>query len=237
MNKKLALIFALAVVCQSAFAVTITQWDFNSNPSDANTSTGTTTPAIGLGTASLLGVTGSFSSGDANGGSTDPNVGDDSGWQTTGYAAQNTASGTRGVQFLSSTVGFNNIVVSWDCRHSNTSSRYTQLDYTLDGGTSWTAFMTHDANLGGDTWYNGITANLSSVTGAANNADFGVRIVSVFAPTGGGYVATTSTATYATTGTLRYDMVNVSGQAVPEPASLAALGIGVAALIRRRRTR
>ena len=49
-----------AVVASSQAAI-LTQWNFNSTTSDANTSTGTTLPAIGTGTASLVGgVTATF---------------------------------------------------------------------------------------------------------------------------------------------------------------------------------
>jgi len=234
---KRRLFFAATVLGIAPFgrADIITQWDFNSG-NDASTSTGTTTPWIGSGTASLLGVTATFSSGDASGGSTDPNVGDDSAWNTTAYAPQGTESGNRGVQFMVSTVGYNNVVVSYDQRHSNTSSRFTQLDYTLDGGSTWNMFTTHDAASGGDIWYNGQTYDLSSITGASNNAGFGFRVVSIFEPSTSAYKATTSTSTYSGSGTLRYDMVTVNGTAVvPEPASLAAITLGVGALIRRRR--
>lgn len=232
--KTISVLAILAIAAVSP-AVTITQWDFNFG-NDANTSTGTLVPSIGTGTAALLApVTGSFSSGDASGGSSDPNVGDDSAWQTTTYTAQGVGSGTAGIRFLSSTVGFTNIQVMFDTRHSNTSSRFISLDYTLDGGTTWSAFQTYEATNGGDVWYNGRSADLSSVASANNNANFGVRMVSVFAPTTSAYTASTATATYASTGTLRYDMVTLSGTAVPEPATMATLGLGIAALLRRRR--
>lgn len=233
--KTLTTLAILAIAAVSP-AVTITQWDFNFG-NDANTSTGTTNPSIGTGTASLLGgITATFASGDATGGSSDPNVGDDSAWNTTSYPAQGVGSGTAGVSFLTSTAGFSAINVSFDLRHSNTSSRFVSLDYTLDGGATWSAFQTYEATSGGDFWYNMRSADLSGVAGASNNSNFGVRMVSVFAPTGG-YTASTATSTYAGTGTLRYDMVTVTGTAVPEPASMAALGLGVVALIRRRARR
>lgn len=146
----------LAALCAAASsqATIITQWNFNSTTADANTATGVTTPSTGVGSAALVGgTTGSFASGDANSGSTDPAVGDDSGWGTTTYAAQNTASGTRGVEFAVSTVGYNNIVFTWDQRHSNTSSRYVDASYSTDGETTWMSGGTYQGTAG-DTWFN-----------------------------------------------------------------------------------
>ncbi|MFQ3684326.1 MAG: hypothetical protein SNJ51_18835, partial [Roseiflexus sp.] len=99
----------------AATATIITQWTFNSPVPDGSTATGTTDPAIGSGTAALIGgVTATFASGDASGGSTDPATGDDSAWNTTTYAPQGTGDRTRGVQFAVSTVGFQNIRFSFD---------------------------------------------------------------------------------------------------------------------------
>lgn len=39
------------------------------------------------------------------------------------------------------------------------------------------------------------------------------------------------------TGALRFDMVTITGDAVPEPASMIALGAGLAAFVTRRRLR
>jgi len=221
----------------AAASAQIAQWNFNSVPADANTGTGTTLPNIGSGTiATIGGVTSSFSSGDATGGSTDPVTGDDSGWQTTSYAAQGTNPGTAGIEAFVSTVGFQDIVVSWDQRLSNTSSRFFQFQYTLDGATFSAAGLAGDgifeATSGGDFWYNGRTVDLTAVAGASNNASFGFRIVSVFDPAlGNAYSASTSTSSYASTGTSRFDMVTV----VPAPGALALLGLGGMALSRRRR--
>lgn len=188
---RISIILAAVVTASAANAAIVTQWDFNSPVADANTATGTLTPNIGTGTASVIGITGSFASGDASGGSTDPNVGDDSGWGTTGYAAQGTGSGTRGTQYLSSTAGvLNGLYVTFDVRHSNTSSRFLQFEYTLDGGTTWssaglslngapvTGLMEH---TGGDAWFNNQRFDLFDVPAASDNANFGFRVTAVFA--------------------------------------------------------
>lgn len=237
--KGYTVILSLGVLCAVAHGQ-IVQWNFNSNPADANTSTGTTTADIDLNggaTVSLLGgVTSSFSSGDASGGSSDPASGDDSGLQTTNYAAQGTNSGVCGVQFNGSTVGFENIIVEYDLRHSNTSSRYEQFDYTLDGGATWVTFATFDANAGGDKWYNNHLFDLSAVSGADNNALFGCRVVAVFDPAfGDRYTASTTGSNYAATGTWRFDMVQIYGTPVPEPGSLAAFATGIVGLLCARR--
>ncbi len=190
---------------------TITQWNFNSNPADGATGTGLTTPSVGSGSASLAGgTTASFNSGDSNGGSTDPASGDDSGWNVTTYAAQGTGNKTRGVQFLVSTVGFQNIQVKWDQRHSNTGPRHVQLQYTTDG-SNWIDFGAPFEGTAGDTWFNNRSLNLGSITAANNNANFGIRIVAAFAPGTSNYVASSNSGTYSTTGTWRFDMVTISG--------------------------
>lgn len=232
---------ALALGTQAALADTIVQWNFNSTTQDGNTGTGTTLAAVGAGSASLLGVTGAFASGTANGGSSDPAATDNSGWQTTGYAAQGAGNLTRGVQFSTSTLGYENIVFGYDLRHSNTSSRYEAVQYSVDGINFATA-ATFDGNAG-DTWFNGRTVDLTSFNDVvANIANLYLRVVASFAPNTMAYAPSADDKIYAGTGTWRFDMVTVSGSvipAVPEPKNYAMLlaGLGMLGFIARRRFR
>ena len=232
---------ASGAIAAAARAAVVTQWDFNSNPPDANTSTGTTVPAIGAGVASVVGgVTAAFGSGDASGGSTDPATGDDSGWQTTTYPASGTGSGTGGAQFAVSTLGQTDISVSWDLRHSNTSSRFEQFQYSIDGTNFITAGLPDDGvfiGATGDTWFNNRFVDLSAIDSVENNPNFAFRVVAIFDPAGGNYVASNPASTYAGTGTWRFDMVTVNAGPVPEPASALTALIPLAGLAGRRRRR
>lgn len=240
----MASLLALAAA-SSAQAAIITQWDFG---------TGTLTPNIGTGTANYVGGVAASGSGFATGVT-------GSGWNTTTYAAQSAGSGTRGVLFLTSTVGFEDISVSLDHRASGTASRWARFEYTTDGGTSWTA---HSNNAGGlsphDTFYS-FNIDLSSLTSVDNNPNFGFRVVSIFSPqafdqnnslapfganaaymranAGAVYSPSSSSATgdYGATGTWRFDNVTINGTAVvPEPSSMILLlAAGTAGLVVRRR--
>jgi hypothetical protein len=206
----------VAVVAASASAQTIiTQWNFNGAAIPGGGTSPTT--AIGAGSASLIGGTTS-PGGNSGTGSSDPATVNNLGWQTTTYPAQGANSGTAGGQFLVSTVNFAAITVKFDQRHSNTSSRWVRIQYTLTGaGGPWIDGADFSATAG-DTWFNERTLDLSAVSGANNNPNFGFRVVSIFDPsTPGAYSASNPASTYAG-GTLRFDMVTVSGTpSVPTP--------------------
>ncbi|WP_312750907.1 T9SS type A sorting domain-containing protein [Epilithonimonas hominis] len=187
----------------SAFAqTTFVQWNFNSQ---------NTTPNVGSGTVALVG--GTTQTYAAGSGSSDPITGSaNQAYNTTTYAAQSTGDKTRGVQFNVSTVLHRDIIFSYDVRLSNTANKTYVVQYSTDTSAStpvWTDFYTFTGGNGGDQWYNNNTVDLSSITALNNNANVGIRIVSALA--GGVYTAATSGSNYATTGTVRYDMVTFAG--------------------------
>ena len=222
MNRPLAIAFTLLVASAAAQSQTLTKWNFNSVPPDASTATGSLLPSTGSGTATLVGTTGSFASGV---GSTDPAATDNTGRGTTDYATQGTGDRTRGVQFNVSTVGFNLIAVSWDQRLSNTAARSAQFQYSLNG-TNFTDFGAVFSGSPGDAWYNNRSVDLSGVAGVGNNANFAFRVVAAFEPLTSAYAAATTTSTYSTAGTWRFDQVSVT--AVPEPGTYAMMLAGLA---------
>ncbi len=200
------------------YVVPITQWNFNGN------STGTTSPSIGSGKASLFGsATATFASGTASGGSTDTlTTSSNYAWNTTNYTTD-----PSGVRFDISTVGFENIIVSFDVRFSNTASRFLKLQYTTDSVNfvDYNGDFTDTAGLyraaGGDMWKRLIKADLTNISGVANNAKFGFRIIPAKDPVSGNFVAANRNSSFSTSGTLRYDMVTVSGS----PASAFRLQV------------
>ncbi|MCS7289554.1 MAG: ExeM/NucH family extracellular endonuclease [Roseiflexus sp.] len=221
----LALLVAGAFVAPQRAAATstiITQWTFNSPVPDNNTTTGTTDPAIGSGTASLVGgTTATFASGDVNNRSSDPATGDDSAWNTTNYAPQGTEDRQRGAQFAVSTVGYQNIRFSFDLRHSNTAANTVALLYSTDGGATFTEATTFVANAG-DTWFNDRSFDFSGIPALNNNPNVVFRVVAAFASGSNVYVASNPGSSYGTAGTLRFDMVTVRGDpissATPTPS-------------------
>jgi hypothetical protein len=233
--KTLAAAAATLALAGAAHANTIVQWNFNSTPPDASTGTGTLTPVTGAGTASAVGgTTSGYASGTANGGSSDLTTVDNTGWSLTTFAAQAAGNKTRGAQFLFSTVGLQDIVFTFDLRHSNTAAANEVVQYTVDGST-FIDIATFTATAG-DTWFKARSVDFSAISAADNNANFGVRVVAGFG-SGGNYVASASTSAYGAAGTWRFDQVTATGTTVPVPEpetyALMLAGLGVLGLVRR----
>ena len=173
---------------------------------------------------------------------------------------------TTGVRFVIPTTGTTSLgAFTFDFRPSNTASRYYVLQYTTDGttftdftdttkitgGTSATAIAANggkaailaggvlDFGQTANNFFTGTSYDLSALVGVSNNANFAVQVVSTFDPTTlTGYLAATTTSTYGTAGTNRFDNVlltAISGAAIPEPTTLALLAVGGVGLVTRLR--
>jgi hypothetical protein len=218
---------AILVSATSWSQITVAQWNFN-GPTATTVPGGTSspTPSVGSGTALFVGGTTAttpltdFPSGAASGGSSDPTPvttpNTNFAWGSTNYAAIGTESRLRGVQFNVSTAGYQGITFKFDQRLSNTANNTYVVQYTTDRTVDtpvWIdaqTFTFTPAVAGtGDVWYNQRSVDLTLFTNVNNNPNVAFRIVSAFDPTVGNYTAATSTATYAVTGTSRYDMVTV----------------------------
>jgi len=145
--------------------------------------------------------------------------------QTTDYPAQGQDSGMAGIVVSVPTTGYQNIVVKFDVRWSNTASKFIALEYTTDGGVNWTRARVLEARRG-DRWHgdaadNGgygalVELDLSADSAVNNNAQFAFRVVTIFDPNTGQYTAANfpnnPNATYSPNGTLRYDLIEILGE-------------------------
>lgn len=142
-------------------------------------------------------------------------------------------------QFAFSTAGLQNIMFAWDQTGSSTGPRDFQVQYSTDG-TNFTNFgSVYEVLLNGgapNAAWNTTTSSpayrfmldLSQATAIDNQASVFLRLTNTS-------TVSIGLGTVASAGTNRVDNVLVEGTAVPEPATMAILGLGVAALARRRR--
>ncbi len=219
-----ATIAALTLSAMSAQAVVIANWTFETSiPLTA----GPFAPEVGAGSA--LGVhagAATYSSPAGNGSSHS-------------FSSNTWAIGDY-YQFSVSTLGLSNISLTFDQTSSNTGPRDFGVFYSTNG-VSFTQFGADYQvlpNAAPNPTWNATTSSpiytfnydLSSVTSLNNVSTVTFRLQNTTT------VAANGT-TVAATGTDRVDNVIVQTQAVPEPASMAVLGLGVVALIRRRRSK
>ena len=218
--KKIYTLLLLALISITVNAQTvITQWDFdNIVPATAML------PTTGAGTFTLIG-------------GVEPNADATTGFMpagnpTTGKAYSiktfplpATATGTAGFQFKVSTAGITDVInVRFDPRGSNTGSKWQQYEYTTDG-TNYIVLSNNGGLL-----TNSFTASpmvtLTFPASCSDKANFGFRIVSIFAAGGSDYAAVGATSTYAPAGTWRLDNVTfLSGTLSVRQNSIAGLNV------------
>jgi len=200
----------------------IARWNFNNN---------SILPSEGSGVVTLTSTnTASFATGSLS----DPSQIDaplfNKGWGTTGYPIAGTGNKTSGIQFGSvSTVGFKDLLLTWEQRHSDTASKYCRLQYSSNG----VDFVDSSVITMSDTNNNYVffSSDLSGIPSLNNNLNFAFRIVSEFEDTATGsgtnnYVATVSS--YGPGGTIRYDLMSVYGNSISTatPIALAIQKVG-----------
>lgn len=268
-----ALLAASAAAAQAQSIVA--DWDFDGLGTQA-APYNSPAPSIGSGAATVLGMNNDYNDGTTaslpyadvlatagastgsgsygwriRGGSVAGGAGTPNGWSTNAPIA------SQGAEFAASTVGHNNIRVSFDLYTTSAAEANVALLYTLNGGATWTdAALAYSGSLAassgnnstslntitgpylqleqsGGGWYNDITADLTGVAGANNDPNFAIEIVN--ASTGTDDINQTGGIYNNSSGNWRFDNVEIS--AVPEPGSLALAGLGLATLISLRRFR
>jgi len=253
MKKIVSIAALIAASLPVAFAQTgvITAWTFENNAIGVNNGPA---PSTGSGTASSIGMATyptpniGVTTNDVLAGSTgDTGVNGVADltqiWRVRAQAGASGAAngwsslapiGTQGVVFAASTVGYNNITVSFDWYATNQGEAKLQLAYTTDGSTWHNAPLSlagSDAGLAlmnnsssantvngwyvsitggaGQGWFTGLTATISDPN-AANNPKFAVEMVN--ASTGADDTSASGTALNNNSGNWRFDNVTISGQ-------------------------
>ena len=280
---KTALLFTGGIVVLSfslpCSASVISGWDFQ-NYSTSATTAGVSAPTSDLGVvtgaAASVGMTGYGTGNTSNvsdiiqtAGSSDP-AGTNNAWRIRGSSANgwNSAApiGAQGAQFSASTIGYTGVSLKFDAyTTSNAAENNLAVEYTLDGGSTWSVataitlgtglasvvtnttstnsagtYLSLGNTTSGALWNSGITVDFSAISGASNNAGFGVRLVN--ASTGADDVNGAGTAYNNSSGNWRFDEVQIAGtaSAIPEPSTYAFLFGGIAlagAMVGRRKSR
>ena len=245
----LAALAALGLASTAAQAQSVfTSWNFNTPPIGATSSPAT---AIGAGTASTLGMTNTYGTpgpsidisdilvqaGTSTSlGTNNPN---DQSWRirggepTGGTAAANGWSSlapiyTQGAQFLTSTVGEQNISLSFDWAPTTQGVGDLELQYTTDGKTFQNAALFTDiatATVPAAVNEDGLTFSFGAV--ANNDPNFGVRMVSTKDQATGMYLSTQGMPLNNSSGNWRFDNINFSGTPAPVPEASTTVSLGL----------
>lgn len=187
--KHIYTLIALFITTFSLAQNTVVLWDFNE---------ATLSPSQGIGSAERIGGT------QGNG----PLEFFDGMYNIHTFPAQGTNSGTAGMQFMTSTVGYTDIQFTIDIDGSNGASKYFEVQSSINGGTTWQVV----AEAQHTTLQNEIeTFGPYNVVGADNASNLRIRIVTVFAEGTNTYVPLDSESTYSVWDTYSFDNVKITG--------------------------
>lgn len=249
MELRKAMVVGVMMAAGSSMAMAsevITAWNFEEVAIGINNSPA---PSAGVGTARPIGMTNSFTTPPSV---TAADVLNAAGSSTPTRAWRIRAAGTgsgngwaaaapqysQGSEYLVSTVGFENIVLTYDWSPTTQGVKHQQAQYTIDG-VNWINVGPLRVGPATESWVNGLTVDFGAlgITSVNDNALFGVRLVSAYAPDGpnaGQYVNLAGNVINSTSGNWRMDSITISGTVIPEPAALGLLAAGVPLLLRRR---
>ncbi|MEY4803492.1 MAG: hypothetical protein RL331_5 [Bacteroidota bacterium] len=218
------MLFVIWSMCFAVFTsftqTTICSWNFNSSNSN---------PSQGNGALSVLSPLNSAYPSSSYGKCL----------QVSNFANQCQSSGARGIVLAVNTTGYSGVVLNFLQRASSQASRWARIDYTTDGSTWNNGFWINAGSLSPDGQWQSYSVNFGSVSTAANNPNFKVRIVSIFSPNAfdqsnqtATYAANTAymiaansavfspqyssnSTNYATDGAWRFDNISFVAQAIP----------------------
>ncbi|MBL8060512.1 MAG: PEP-CTERM sorting domain-containing protein [Chthonomonas sp.] len=136
------------------------------------------------------------------------------------FVVVGTASNGATLTLQMNTTGYKDLRLKDVFRRTGTGFNDIDIDISTNGGGSWSALVSnHNASSSAFPAAPDIDTVLP--VAAENNADVRIRF-------------TFSGAT-STSGNMRMDNLTIHGNVVPEPATLAAVGLGLGALLRRKR--
>jgi endonuclease/exonuclease/phosphatase family metal-dependent hydrolase len=225
-----AALLLLLILAFQGRAETIAHWNFNSAVPDADPATGSFIAAMGYGGARVVNANYTFR-GSPTG--FEASIPDNSCVRMNGFPAASQSNKTAGIEFRSSTAGYEGVRLRYDHNNNESGSRYYRAQYSTNG-VHWTDHRVITNAAAG--WFV-YTVDFSDVRAADNNPDFWVRLVSEFQSTATGsgaaaYVASQSPASYSgSAGTFWVDRVTFSGQRYrfrPEQLQIASEGSTVA---------
>ncbi|MFV0327084.1 MAG: sialate O-acetylesterase, partial [Bacteroides xylanisolvens] len=139
---------------------------------------------------------------------------------TNNYPSQGTNPKTAGFEITISTIGYKNIQISADIRHSFGSSNTFVLQYSIDNGNTWTDVHTFDKVTTRDLWY--LRAyDMSEITEVNDVSELKIRYVTDF--DGNQYISSDPTRTYTNKGDVRFDNIRVTGESINTSATIVKL--------------